>query len=153
MKRTSAVQLLAIIVVAAAIIYAWLRAYYGSLPPLHYQVAAPLAVLAIAELIVARRVHLAVTHDPDAKVMAAIVIARFVALGKATALVASALVGAVLALLIHVIPDASTVTAARNDLRVGIVILGVSLLLLVAGVLLERSGLIPRAPDPEQSHR
>jgi hypothetical protein len=153
MKRISVAQLLAIIVVVAAITYALLRAYYGSLPPLHYQVAAPVAVLAIVELVVARRVHLAVTHDPDAKLMAAIVIARCVALGKASALVAAAMVGAALALLIRVIPNASTVTAAGNDLRVGIVILGVSLLLLVAGVLLERSGLIPRTPDSEQSQR
>ena len=81
----------------------------------------PVAGLAIGELIVARRVRLAVSHDPDAKLMAAIMIARCVALGKASSLVAAAMIGASTALLIKVIPDASTVTAAANDLRAGVV--------------------------------
>ena len=154
MKRTSIAELLdRRSRSSAALVYLLLRLYYDSIPPLHYQVGLPLAGLAIGELIAARRVRLAVTHDPDAKPMAAIVIARCVALGKASALVAAAMVGASAALLIRVIPDASTVTAAANDLRVGLVILGASsLLLVVPALLLERSGLIPRDPGATQIH-
>jgi hypothetical protein len=147
MRRTSARDLITPFAVIAAATYVLLRAYYESVPPLHYTVALPAAALAIGELVAARRVRAAVTHDPDAKAMAAIVIARCVALGKATALVAAAMMGATVGLLLRVIPDAGTVTAAGNDLRVGLVFLGTSLLLLVAGLLLERSGLIPRDPD------
>ena len=69
--------------------------------------------------------------------MAAIVIARCVALGKASALVAAGVAGAAVALLIRVIPDAGTVRAASSDLRVGVFLLLAAVLLLVAGLLLE----------------
>jgi hypothetical protein len=153
MRRTSIADLLVPFAVVGVAIYLLLRADYEALPPLHYAVALPVAVLAIAEFVAARRVHAAVHHDPDAKPMAAIVIARCVALGKATSLVAAAMIGAAGALVAKVIPDASAVTAASNDLRVGLVILGSSALLLVAGLLLERSGLIPRDPGAAQPHQ
>jgi hypothetical protein len=152
MRRTSITDLVVVFVVAGLLTYLLLRLYYGSIPPLRYQVALPIAGLAIGELIAARRVRLAVNHDPDAKLMAAITIARCVALGKASALVAAAMIGASAALLIKVIPDASMVTAAANDVRVGAAILAVSILLLVAGLLLERAGLIPRDPETTPIH-
>jgi hypothetical protein len=152
MKRTTVLDLVISFGVFGVLIYLLLRLYYDSIPPLHYQVALPIAGLAIGELIAARRVRLAVGHDPDAKLMAAITIARCVALGKASALVAAAMVGAAAAVLIKVIPDASTVAAAANDVRVGAVLLASSILLLVAGLVLERSGLIPRDPEATQIH-
>jgi Protein of unknown function (DUF3180) len=150
MKRTTVSYLLAVIAAIAAIVYLLLRVYYDSLPLLQYPVAAPVATLAIAELIAARRVHLAVSHDPDAKPMAAIVIARCVALGKASALVAAAMMGAMVGVVIRVAPDAANLTAAAHDLRVALVILSASLLLSVAGYLLERAGVIPRDPGSTQ---
>lgn len=153
MRRTSALDVVGAAAIVGGLIYLLLRRYYGSIPPVHYQVAIAVAGLAIGELIAARRVRLAVTHDPDAKPMAAIVIARCVALGKASALVGAAMVGACAGLLVRVIPDASTVTAAADDLRAGLVILAASALLLGAGLLLERSGLIPRDPGATQVQR
>jgi hypothetical protein len=152
MRRTSITELIGIAAIVGAVFYVLLHQYYDSIPPLHYQVGLPIAGLAVGELITARRVRLAVTHDPDAKPMAAIVIARCVALGKASTLVGAAMIGAAGALLIKVIPDASTVTAATNDLRVGIVVLAAAVLLTAAGWLLERSGLIPRDPGATQVH-
>jgi hypothetical protein len=144
MKRTTIGELVGIIAVVGAAAYALLLRYYDSLPPLSYPVAVPVAGLAAVELLTARRVHLAVTHDPDARPMEAIVIARCVALGQASALVAAAMVGALIAVLVKVIPDYSNFPAARNDLQTGLVIVVASVLLLAAGLLLERSGLIPR---------
>jgi hypothetical protein len=151
-RRTSIAELFGIAVIVGAVAYLLLHQYYDSIPPLHYQVALPVGGLAVGELITARRVRLAVSHDPDAKPMAAIVIARCVALGKASTLVGAAMIGAGAALLIKVIPDASTVTAATNDLRVGIVVLACAGLLTAAGWLLERSGLIPRDPGTTEVH-
>lgn len=128
--------------------YALLRLSYDSIPPLQFYVPIPLAVLGIAEIIAARRVRAAVRHDPNARPMAAIVIARCVALGKASALVAAGVSGAAVALLIRVIPDAGTVRAASNDLRVGVFLLLAALLLLGAGLLLERSGIDPNQRQP-----
>jgi hypothetical protein len=75
--------------------------------------------------------------------MAAIVIARCVALGKASSLVGAGVVGAAVGLLARLVPDAGTVRAAAHDTRVGLLLLGAALLLVGAGLLLERAGLDP----------
>lgn len=120
-----------------------LKFAYGSLPPLQYIVPVPLAFLAVAEFVAARRVRAAVRHDPNAKPMAAIVIARCVALGKASSLVGSGVAGAALALVLRTAPDAHTVRAAASDLRVSILLLVVSVFLVLAGLMLERAGVDP----------
>ena len=94
LRRTRAADLAVPFAVVAIVVYAVLRAKYGSLPPLRPLTAAPLAALAAAEAVAARRVRAAVRHDPDAKPMAALVIARCVALGKASSLVAAGVAGA-----------------------------------------------------------
>jgi UPF0716 family protein affecting phage T7 exclusion len=80
--------------------------------------------------------------------MAAISVARCVALGKASALVAAGICGAAVAVIARVAPDASTVHAAGNDLRVGLLLLVAGGLLLVAGLLLERAGIDPSTKRP-----
>lgn len=146
MRRTSVGDLVVPFLVIGVAAYVLLRTSYDKLPPFQFYAPIPLAVLAVAELITARRVRAAVRHDPRAKPMAAIVIARCVALGKASALVASGVAGAAVALVVRVAPDASTVRAATNDLKVGIFLVLASLLLLAAGLLLERAGIDPNRP-------
>ena len=105
----------------------------------------PLAALAVAEFVAARRVRAAVRHDPDAKPMAAIVIARCVALGKA-----SSLVGAGggrrggRACWCGCCPTSTTVrvAATRRPGRRRCCSVA-SVLLVVAGLLLERAGIDP----------
>jgi len=48
----------------------------------------------------------------------------------------------------RVAPDASTVRAAGNDLRVALLLLVAGGLLLVAGLLLERAGIDPSTKRP-----
>ncbi|HEY7046031.1 MAG TPA: DUF3180 family protein [Jatrophihabitantaceae bacterium] len=148
MRRTTLGDLLVPFLILGGTAYVLLRLSYDDIPPLSIYVPVPLALLAIAELVAARRVRAAVRHDPNARPMAAIVIARCVALGKASALVAAGVAGAAAALLARVIPDAGTVRAASNDLRVGIFLLVASLLLAVAGILLERAGIDPNQGRP-----
>ncbi len=143
MRRTSIGDLVVPFLVIGITAYVLLKVSYESIPPLQYFLPVPVIVLAVAELVAARRVRAAVRHDPDAKAMTAIAIARCVALGKASALVGAGLLGAAASLLIYVAPDAGTVRAAGNDLRVGLVTLGAAGLLLVAGLMLERSGIDP----------
>ncbi|MGI8677493.1 MAG: DUF3180 family protein [Jatrophihabitans sp.] len=143
MRRTSWGDLLVPFAVIGITAYVLLRFSYNSLPPLKFIVAAPLAALAVAESIAARRVRAAVRHDPDAKPMAAIVIARCVALGKASSLVGAGVVGAAAALLLRLVPDVGAVQAASDDALVGAVLLAAALLLVGAGLLLERSGIDP----------
>jgi hypothetical protein len=143
MRRTGPVDLLVPFVIIGVSAYVLLRTSYSSLPPLGYFVPVPLAALAIVELVVARRVRAAVRHDPYAKPMTAIAIARCVALGKASSLVGAAVAGAAAALLVRVIPDFDSVRAAANDARVGTLLLASSILVVIAGVVLERAGLDP----------
>lgn len=148
MRRTSIGDLAAAFFVVGFAAYLLLRLSYESIPPLQFYTPIPLVVLAAAELITARRVRAAVRHEPNARPMAAIVIARCVALGKASALVAAGVAGAAVALIVRVGPDAGTVRAASNDLRVGIFLLIASLLLLGAALLLERAGIDPNRQRP-----
>lgn len=151
LRRTHWTELAVPLVIIAVTVYVLLRFSYDSLPRLGFLVPAPLAALAVAELVAARRVRAAVRHDPDAKAMAAIVIARCVALGKASSLVGSGVVGASLGLLARLLPDVTNVDAAAHDARVGVLLLLASGLLVAAGLLLERAGIDPgsgsRRPD------
>jgi len=131
-------------------VYVLLRVSYSALPPLQSFVPVPLAALAVAEFVAALRVRAAVRHDPDAKPMAAIVIARCVALGKSSSLVGSGVVGAAVALLARAAPDAGLVRSAANDTRVAIFLLVAALLLVTAGLLLERAGVDPGSRDRDQ---
>jgi hypothetical protein len=149
MRRTSWTDLVVPFVVVGVTVYVLLRFSYSSLPTLQYLVPLPLAVLAAAELVAARRVRAAVRHDPDARPMAAIVIARCVALGKSSSLVGSAVAGAAVGLIVRLIPDVRTVAAPAHDARVGTLLLGASILLVVAGLLLERAGVDPGSDHHE----
>lgn len=150
MRRTSPTDLAITLIVIGLAVYVVLRASYASLPPLQYLVPAPIAALGIAELVAARRVRAAVRHDPRARPMPAIVIARCVALGKASSLVGAGVVGAAVALLVRVAPDAGTVSAATNDVKVGAFLLAAALLLVAAGLLLERAGVDPNNKDDQK---
>ena len=153
MRRTGVADLAVPFFVIGVTAYVLLKISYQSLPPLQYFTAVPLGALAIAEAVAARRVRAAVRHEPLARPMAAIVIARCVALGKASSLVGAGVAGAAVALLIRTLPEASTVHAAAADARVGGVILGVTLLLIAAGLLLERAGIDPNRHDDRGSQR
>jgi hypothetical protein len=137
-------------VVVAVTMYVLLRVSYQALPPLQFVVALPLAALGAAELVAARRVRAAVRHDPNARPMAAIVIARCVALGKASSIVGSGVAGAAVAMLVRLLPDVRTVHAAANDAQVSALLLGSCVLLVAAGLLLERAGVDPRHGRPDR---
>jgi hypothetical protein len=153
LRRTRPLDLVLPLLIVGGLSYLWLRAYYESIPPLQLLISLPLFVLAVFELELARRVRLAVRHDPHAKPMHAIAIARGVALGKASALGGAGVAGAAGALLLRVLPHAQDVNAAGNDARVGAVLLVAAVLLLAAGLLLERAGLDPNRDRDERSGR
>lgn len=143
MHRTRPFDLAVPFIIIGITGYALLRFSYADFPPLRYFVPVPLAALAIAELVAARRVRAAIRHHPHARPMAAIVIARCVALGKASSVVGAGVAGAATALLVRVLPDAGQVRAAAHDAQVGGLALGATVLLVIAGLALERAGIDP----------
>lgn len=150
MRKTSVADLAVPFVVIAVTSYVLLRSWYDSLPPLQYVIPLPIAVLAVIELVVARRVRMAVRHDPNARPITAINIARCVALGKASALVAAAVAGAAVGLLVRVLPEVRAVKVAANDARVDGLLLLASLLLVACGLVLERAGIDPNSDNPNR---
>jgi hypothetical protein len=143
MRRTNTLDLLIPFVLAAALSYLLLRLAYESLPPFQWFIALPITALAILEWVIANRVRAAVRHKPQAKPMTALAVARSVALGKASALVAALFAGAATGLVVKVLPDSGRTSAAGHDLRVGLVVLAATVLLAGAGLLLERAGIDP----------
>jgi hypothetical protein len=75
--------------------------------------------------------------------MAAIVIARCVALGKASSLVGAGVAGAAVGLLVRVAPDANLLKSANHDTSVAAFLVAAAVLLVIAGVVLERAGIDP----------
>jgi len=143
MRRTRWNDLVVPFVVIALTAYVLLRFSYTDLLQLDLLVPVPIAALAAAELVAARRVRAAVRHDPSAKPMAAIVIARCVALGKASSLVGAGVAGAALGLIGRLLPDVRVVRVAAHDARVGTLLFVAAALLVAAGLLLERAGIDP----------
>ncbi len=142
-RRTRPSDLIIPFLIVGVLSYLLLQVDYESLPPFQWFTAVPIGALALIEVVVANRVRGAVRHRPQARPMTALAVARSVALGKASALVGAALAGAELALVSYVSPDAGRTTAAAHDLRVGLVLLAVTVLLVVAGLALERAGVDP----------
>jgi hypothetical protein len=154
MRRTGLADLLVPFVVVGVISYLLLRMTYSSIPPFQWFIALPIAVLAGVEFVIARRVRQAVRHVQGARPLTAFAVARGVALGKATAVVGSALVGGGVALVLKVLPDANRTSAASHDLRVGVAFAVVSVILCLSGIVLERSGIDPnRDRDATQRDR
>jgi hypothetical protein len=143
MRRTNAGDLLGPFFAVAVVGYLLLRLAYSSLPPFQWFIALPIAVLAVAEVVIARRVRAVVRHKPAAKPMTALAVARAVALGKASSLVGAAVAGAAVALIAKVIADAGRATAAEHDLRVGLMVAIASIALVGAGIAVERAGVDP----------
>lgn len=153
MQRTRWTDLLLPLVVIGVTVYILLRFSYGSLPPLQYVVPVPVAALAAVEFVVARRVRAAVRHEPHVRPMAAIAIARCVALGKASSLVGAVVAGAALGLLGRVLPDVGSIDAAAHDATVGSLVLAAAVLLGITGLLLERAGIDPGNDRDERAGR
>jgi hypothetical protein len=150
-KRTGLVDLLVPFLVIGISAYVLFKVNADFIPTLGYLVPVPLTALALVELVAARRVRAAVRHEPYAKPMTAIAIARCVALGKASSLVGAGVGGAAVALLLRFVPDAGRVTAAGDVAEVGWFLLGSTILVVAAGLLLERAGIDPNRDRHDRS--
>ena len=145
MRRTTPTDIMLPFLVLVAIAYTLLRLVYASLPPFQWYAAVPIGALAIAELVIARRIRAAVRHNPEARPMTALAIARGVALGKASSLVGSGIAGAVAGLILRVFPDAGRTNAASHDLIVAVILMASTIALIGAGLVLERAGIDPNS--------
>lgn len=147
MRRTTAGDLARPFLAVGVAVYLIVRLAYDALPPVQYLWSVPLGFLAVVEVVISRRVRAVVRHDPRAKPLTALAVARAVALGKASALVSAGVLGAAAGLIAQLAAKAGTLRAAAADLRAAIVLLVVAASLVGAGLLLESSGIDPNRSD------
>ena len=143
MRRTRWTDLVGPFVVVGVTSYVLLKFSYTSYLQLKYLTPAPIGALALIELVAARRVRAVVRHDPGVRPMAAIVIARWVALGKASSVVGAAVAGGAGGMIVRLLPDVRMIDVAGHDATVAALLFAASLLLVLAGLLLERAGIDP----------
>jgi hypothetical protein len=139
----------------------WLlvRAYYGQLPPLDWWLPAPLGVLAVAEALGARTLHvrLAALRDaragkrPAAKTASAapvrpvepMLVARLAVLAQASAYVGAVSLGVWAGVLAHVGPAVGRLQAAGGDTLTAVIGVVCSAALIAAALWLESVCRIP----------
>ena len=130
--------------------YLLFQTAYGSLPQLPTLAGVTLAVLAVAEVVLAFSIR---SRIKGGRVIAAIGIARSVALAKASSLAGAFMTGAWLAALAYLFPRRDELVAAVLDTRAAVVGAVSAAVLVAAGLWLEHCCRTPREPDRETDHR
>ncbi len=147
MRMTRPGTLAGIFVIGAIVGWLATRATFTSLPLLPVTAVPALAALALAEAAVGRSVHNRVTgRRKGAKPLAALAVARLVALAKASSAAAAALGGLVAGYLAYVLRELDKSVPVR-DARVAGVTLAAALALVAAALYLEHCCRAPKPPD------
>ncbi|MEC3981438.1 DUF3180 domain-containing protein [Amycolatopsis sp. H20-H5] len=123
---------------------------YGSLPRLPTLAGATLFVLALAEVGLAFSVR---TRIKEGRVLAAIAVARSMALAKASSLAAAFMAGAWLGALAYLFPRRDELVAATFDVRSSVVGLVSAAALVAAGLWLEHCCRTPEGSDQDPPRR
>lgn len=149
MRPTRLSVLLAVAVVAGAVSYLVVRSAYASLPTLPRLAPASLAIVAIAEGLLAWGTRSRLAGRPGTQPIEPMLVARYAALAKATSVVGALLTGAYVGLLIHVsslsgpVPHQDTVTASFGTAS--------SVVVVAAALALERTCRVKKRPDEPAS--
>lgn len=145
MSVTRVRDLLGLAVVFGVLGYLAVRRWYLDLPPLPWVPGVTLLIIAAFEFVLAARLRAVIGHDPDARPMPAVVVARWIAVGRASAVAGAVLAGLGAGLSVHVLTVLGDLQAAPADLTAGLLFTVGAAVLTVCGCLLERAGLVP--PD------
>lgn len=143
-------MLVAIAAVAGVATWAVLQFTYVSLPPLPWTAAPTFLLLALGEIVSAVNIRARIQHKPDTKPIEPMVVARMVALAKASSVAGAVLTGMFGGFLVQLADSLQKVTPRRDFL----VSAGTALaaLVLVAGALfLEYACRVPKGPDDDRT--
>jgi uncharacterized membrane protein YbhN (UPF0104 family) len=144
--RYSVLVLLAAVAGAAA--YAVTRSSYDSLPRPGVTALSWVAILTIAEFYIALMTRARLAGRAGTKRINPLVVARFVALAKASSIVGSLATGVYAGFLIWVARLGSP--AANTDTKISAVGTGLSMLLVAAAMFLEHVCRVPKRDDDDQ---
>ena len=152
MKPTRPAILVALAAGLAALVWGVLRLAYVSLPPLPWTAIPTLLLLALGEIVTAVNTGARIQRRPDTKPVEPLVVARFVALAKASAYAATALVGVFGGFVIYLGASLDKATP-RRDFIVSAGSVVAALVLAGAALFLEYSCRVPKGPDDEDDDR
>ncbi|MFJ1766529.1 DUF3180 domain-containing protein [Amycolatopsis sp. NPDC088138] len=128
--------------------YLLFQVAYGSLPQLPLLAGVTFAVLAVIEVVLAFVIR---SRIKGGRVVAAIGIARSVALAKASSLAGAFMTGAWLAALVYLFPRRDELVAAVLDTRSAVVGVVSAALLVAGGLWLEHCCRTPRDQERERT--
>ncbi|WP_184957108.1 DUF3180 domain-containing protein [Paractinoplanes abujensis] len=149
MRPTSISVLIVAGLGAAALGWLLLSFSYSTLPDLPWSPVIVLAVLAVAEGLLAQNTAARIQRKPGAPRVDPLAVARYVALAKASSLVGAISAGFSAGLLAWLAMEPTE--AAGNDLPVAIGGVVTAVALVAAALWLERSCRIPEQPDSQDN--
>jgi hypothetical protein len=149
MAPTRPQNLLAVGLLAVVVGNLLTRLFYADLPRLPIAAAVVLGLLGIAEIVGGYLLRGRIERRNGAPPVDPLLAARALLVARASAYAGSAVAGLWTGLLVHTVPDAATVTAASADSVTGGIGLVCALILVGAGLWLERCCRAPDDPDEE----
>jgi hypothetical protein len=144
--------LLAIAAVVAALVWGVLQLAYVSLPPLPWTAVPTLLLLALGEIVTAVNTRARIQRKPRTRPVEPLVVARFVALAKASAYTAAVLAG-VFGGFVAYLSSSLDKNTPRQDFTVSVASAVAALVLVGAALFLEHACRVPKGPDDEDEYR
>jgi hypothetical protein len=144
--------LIALAAAVAALVWGVLQLAYVSLPPLPWTAVPTLLLLALGELVTAVNTRARIQRKPNTKPVEPLVVARFVALAKASAYAATVLAGVFGGFVLYLSSSLDKSTP-RQDFTVSVGSLVAALVLVGAALFFEHCCRVPKGPDDEDDHR
>lgn len=151
MTPTRIPTLVAVAVAVGIGLWVIVRMAYAVIPPLPWTTVAVLVLVTIVELVLAWAVWSRINRRPGAPMLGPLVIARYVALAKASAYASAVAAGAFGGLFAYLLDHLSTPTQRADAWVAGACLLAAGALC-VAAMLLEYACRVPKDPDDE-NHR
>ena len=152
MNPTRPAILIALTVGVAMVVWGVLQLAYVSLPPLPWTAVPTLLLLALGEVVTAVNTRARIQRKPGTRPVEPLVVARFVALAKASAYAATVLAGAFGGFVIYLASSLDKSTP-RQDFTVSVASAIAALVLVGAALFLEHSCRVPKGPDDEDDPR
>ena len=152
MKATRPAILVALAAGVAALVWGVLQLTYVSLPPLPWTAVPTLLLLALGEIVTAVNTRARIQRKPGTTPVEPLVVARFVALAKASAYAATMLAGVFGGFVLYLSSSLDKSTP-REDFRVSAASGIAAVVLAGAALFLEHSCRVPKGPDDEDDRR
>ena len=152
MNATRPTILIAVLAGVAAIVWGVLQVTYVSMPPLPWTAVPTLLLLALGEIITAINTRARIQRKRGTSPVEPLVVARFVALAKASAYAATVLAGVFGGFVIYLASSLDKPTP-RRDFTVSVGSIVAALVLVGAALFLEYTCRVPKGPDDDEDDR